>query len=146
MKRAACVLGIALLTGSSALSAQSAGDSAAVRATALDYIEGWYSGDASRMEKALHAELAKRIVRAGPDGASVLSNMTAEELVEATRGAYGARTPVAEQMKEVTVLDIYENAASVKIVARDWIDYLHMARFDGRWLIVNVLWELKPKG
>jgi hypothetical protein len=26
----------------------------------------------------------------------------------------------------------------------DWIDYMHMAKVDGRWLIVNVLWERKP--
>lgn len=25
------------------------------------YIEGWYAGDAARMEKALHPELAKRV-------------------------------------------------------------------------------------
>ena len=25
----------------------------------MDYIEGWYAGDAARMEKALHPELAK---------------------------------------------------------------------------------------
>jgi len=31
----------------------------------------------------------------------------------------------------------------VKIVARDWVDYLHVAKFNGRWVIVNVLWELK---
>ncbi len=28
----------------------------------------------------------------------------------------------------------------------DWIDYLHLARWNGEWKIVNVLWELKPKG
>src|SRR4051812_14973787 len=39
-----------------------AADSAAIKATALDYIEGWYTGDAERMERALHPELAKRIV------------------------------------------------------------------------------------
>jgi hypothetical protein len=28
----------------------------------------------------------------------------------------------------------------------DWIDYLHLAKVDGRWVIVNVLWELKGGG
>jgi hypothetical protein len=31
----------------------------------------------------------------------------------------------------------------VKIVANDWIDYLQVAKVDGRWMIVNVLWEMK---
>jgi len=37
-------------------------DQAAIRQTTLDYIEGWYSGDGQRMERALHPELAKRMV------------------------------------------------------------------------------------
>ena len=35
-------------------------DSAAIRAAALDYIEGWYTGDGARMRRALHPQLAKR--------------------------------------------------------------------------------------
>ena len=46
----------------------------------------------------------------------------------------------------MTILDIYGNAAAVKIVAGDWIDYLHIGRFDDGWKIVNVLWEMKPRG
>ena len=48
-------------------------------------------------------------------------------------------------MKEITILDRYNNAAVVKIVASDWIDYLEMGKFNGDWKIINVLWELKPK-
>lgn len=44
----------------------------------------------------------------------------------------------------MTILDRFENAACVKIVASDWIDYLQVAKVDGKWAIVNVLWELKP--
>ena len=28
----------------------------------------------------------------------------------------------------------------------DWIDYLQVAKVEGRWVIVNVLWERKAKG
>jgi hypothetical protein len=40
---------------------------------------------------------------------------------------------------------VFQNAASVKVIASEWIDYLHMAKVNGQWVIVNVLWELKPK-
>jgi len=126
--------------------AQAEADSSAIRQTALDYIEGWYTGDAERMERALHPELAKRIVRTNPaNGKSRLDQMSAMSLVQSTRAGYGTKTPKSEQQKDITILDIYRNAASVKIVAAAWVDYLHMARFDGRWVIVNVLWELKPE-
>lgn len=123
-----------------------AADSSAIRQTALDYIEGWYTGDAERMERALHPELAKRIVRTNPtNGKSRLDQMGAMTLVQSTRAGYGTKTPKDEQQKDVKILDVYENAASVKVVAAAWVDYLHLARFDGRWVIVNVLWELKPE-
>jgi Putative lumazine-binding len=125
--------------------AQSPADAAAIKQTALDYIEGWYEGNAERMERALHPELAKRIVRTSKEGWSQLSQMSAMSLVMGTRRGGGKDTPKEKQLKDVTILDVFENAASVKIVASDWVDYLHMAKSNGRWVIVNVLWELKPQ-
>jgi hypothetical protein len=125
--------------------AQSAADSAAIKQTALDYIEGWYEGNGERMERALHPDLAKRIVRTNKEGQSQIMQMSAMGLVLGTRRGGGKNTPKESQQKDVTILDAFENAASVKVVASDWVDYLHMAKFNGRWVIVNVLWELKPK-
>ncbi|HET6890912.1 MAG TPA: nuclear transport factor 2 family protein, partial [Pyrinomonadaceae bacterium] len=107
--------------------------------------EGWYEGNAERMEKALHPELAKRIVRTNPEGRSRLDQMGAMTLVQYTRRGGGKETPKEKQQKDVTILDVFENAASVKVVANDWIDYLHVAKSNGQWVIVNVLWELKPQ-
>jgi hypothetical protein len=133
------------LTSAHAQTTEPNPDAAGIRQTALDYIEGWYEGNAERMERALHPELAKRIVRTNPqNNQSRLDQMSALSLVLGTRRGGGKDTPKDRQQKEVTVLDVYQNAASVKIVASDWIDYLHVARFNGRWVIVNVLWELKP--
>ena len=74
----------------------------------------------------------------------MLSQMSAMGLVQGVKRGGGKDTPKEKQQKDVTILDIYGNVASVKIVASDWIDYLHVAKFNGRWVIVNVLWELKP--
>ena len=137
---------IVLLSSVSAARAQSAADSAAIKQTALDYIEGWYEGNAERMEKALHPELAKRIVRTDQKtGRSALGQMSAMSLVQGTRAAGGKDTPKEKQQKDVTILDVFENAASVKVIASEWVDYLQMAKWNGRWVIVNVLWELKPQ-
>lgn len=145
MKRKLCLgLAITLLVFVAKAQAQTPADAAAIKQTALDYIEGWYEGNPERMEKALHPELAKRIVRTNQEGNSRLDQMSAMSLVLGTRRGGGKQTPKEKQQKEVTILDVFENAASVKIVASDWIDYLHMAKSNGRWVIVNVLWELKP--
>ena len=124
------------------VSAQSAADSAGIRATALDYIEGWYTGNAARMERAVHPDLAKRIV--GLDtryNKSVLSHQSAMTLVQKTRAGGGKDTPVAEQRKDVRILDIFGNTASVRIDASTWVDYLHVVKWNGQWVIINVLWE-----
>jgi hypothetical protein len=125
--------------------AQTAADREAIKQTALDYIEGYYEGNAERMERALHPDLAKRIVVTDKNsGKNKLENMTAARLVQVTQMRQGRPTPKEKQQRDVTILDVFENAASVKIVAADWIDYLHISKFDGRWMIVNVLWEMKP--
>jgi hypothetical protein len=145
MKRKLClVVALMLLVFLAKTQAQTPADAAAIKQTALDYIEGWYEGNADRMEKALHPELAKRIVRTNQEGSSRLDQMSAMSLVQGTRRGGGKETPKDRQLKDVTILDVFENAASVKVVASDWIDYLHIAKFRGRWVIVNVLWELKP--
>jgi hypothetical protein len=120
-------------------------DRAAITQTALDYIEGFYEGSAERMERALHPDLAKRIVRTNDRGQSRLDQMSAMALVQITRGGGGKNTPKDKQQKDVTILDVYENVATVKLVATDWIDYMHIAKYNGRWVIVNVLWEMKPQ-
>lgn len=128
-----------------AQTAVSDADKAAITQTALDYLEGWYSADAERMERALHPELAKRIMRTNAQGQSRLEQMGAMTLVQYTRGGGGKNTPKDKQQKDVTILDVFGNTASVKAVAADWIDYLHIAKSNGKWVIVNVLWEMKPK-
>jgi hypothetical protein len=148
MKNILLLFVITTVLGVSAAAAQTAAadaDKAAITATALDYIEGWYEGNAERMERALHPDLAKRIVRTNDQGQSQLQQMSAMSLVQGVKRGGGKNTPKEKQEKEVTILDLYRNAASVKVVASDWIDYLHVGKFNGRWVIVNVLWELKPQ-
>jgi hypothetical protein len=123
-----------------------AADTAGIRAAAMDYIEGWYTGDAARMERALHPELAKRIVTTDDKtGRSQLGQMGAMTLVNKTRVGIGTEIPVAQRREDFRILDIYRDNAVAKIVASDWIDYLELARWNGQWKIVNVLWALTPK-
>jgi len=133
-----CALALPIPAG-----AQTPADSAAIRATALDYIEGWYTGDAGRMERALHPHLAKRFVEPRADGGVQLTETTALELVQQVRSGGGSETLESERRTDVQILDIFQDVASVRIDAHGWIDYMHLARVDGKWRIVNVLWEIR---
>jgi len=136
---------IVALMGASGSTIRAGGDEEAIRQAAMDYCESWYTGDAERMEKCLHPELAKRIVRTGDNGRSRLDNMGAMRLVQYTRAAWGTKIPKDQQQKDVMILDVYGNVASAKAIMASWIDYLHLAKVDGEWKIVNVLWEMKPE-
>jgi Putative lumazine-binding len=122
--------------------AQTAADSAGIRATALDYIESWYAKDGARMERSLSPELAKRNVTTDPaSGRSRLTQMSALTLINSTKNFGGAQIPAAQRKNDVKILDIYLGAASVRVTAATWVDYMHIAKVNGRWVIVNVLWE-----
>lgn len=120
-------------------------DRQAITQTALDYVEGWYEGNTERMERALHPDLAKRVVFTDEKGRSRLDQMSAMGLVQGVKRGGGKDTPKEKQQKDITILDVFENAASVKAVMSGWIDYMHIAKVNGRWVIVNVLWELKRR-
>lgn len=134
-------------------------DAAAVRQTALDYVEGWYEANGDRMERALHPDLAKRIVRRDQkSGMEYLdTTLSAKLLVQMTWEGGGClnsswelrpnciKTPKENQRKDITIFDIFENQASAKVEFFEWLDYLHLAKLDGRWVIVNVLWQMKPR-
>jgi hypothetical protein len=124
-----------------------ADDRAAIRRAALDYIEGWYTKDPERMERALHYQMIKRLVGVNTESnQSYLDEGSALRLVQATRPIPGRQVPQLEnQQRDVYILDVFGNAASVKIEATQWVDYLHMVKWNGEWKILNVLWELKPE-
>ena len=117
-------------------------DKAAIKQAALGYIEGWYDGDAERMEGALHPDLTKRGVQTHPKtDRTILSYATASMMVEFTRAATG-KMPKEQQKNEIIILDVFKNTASVKAVSVNFVDYLHLAKCNGKWVIVNALWEL----
>jgi hypothetical protein len=137
---------VALFIAWNGASAQSAADSAAIRTAALDYVEGFYEGSAERMARALHPELVKRIIaRDTLTKRDWISQMGAAQLINATARGGGRNTPAERRTREVKILDIYETVASVRATMSGWIDYMHLARIDGRWQIVNVLWENHPR-
>lgn len=128
------------------LPAQTRDDTLGIRAAAMDYIEGWYEGSPERMARAVHPALVKRIMFTDSSGNALLREMGATELVANVRRGGGTRTPPAQRRMDYALLDIFQNAASARIDAGGWIDYLQLVKWQGRWVIVNVLWETRRPG
>lgn len=112
----------------------------AVIMMAMNYVEGWYEGNAERMDRALHSELSKRGIQPfRPTGGVLLSFASKSNMVEYTKAGVG-KLPAAERNITVEVLDIHGPMATVKVASAKFVDYLQVAKIDGSWTIVNVLW------
>ena len=47
---------------------------------------------------------------------------------------------------QVKILDIYNRIASVRLVSDNWVEYLQLIKLDGKWSIINLLWQHKDIG
>jgi len=116
-----------------------------VRQAALDYVEALYEVDTSRVVRSVHPALTKYGYYR-TDGTYRGGAMTYEELKQlALRWNRDPRRVDPETaVKEVVVFDVLDKTASAKVVAHWGVDYMHLAKVDGRWLIRNILWQSPP--
>lgn len=116
-----------------------------IREAALDYAQGWYEGDVERVRRSLHPELAKRrILRDPQTGEEGLRHVTQHLMLDLTQQGGGRENvPAEKRYYDVTILDVCGDIASVRADTYEYVDYLHLARSHGRWVIVNVLYIIK---
>lgn len=129
-----------------AVGAQSKDDREAVRQAVLDYVEGIYEVNPQRIERSVHPELAKRgYFKKKGETAYSSQPMTFQQLIDVAKNYNkGGRVP-KDAPKEVVIYDVSDQTASAKLTAVWGIDYMHLAKYDGKWMIVNILWQSPPK-
>lgn len=110
-------------------------DASAVRATVTNYIEGYFTGDALRMERTLHPHYLKHVIH----GDIPVREMTGSQMVEGIRENGPADLSASEKTEQVTVLDIAGDIASAKLVTPGWTDYMTLSKVNGDWKILSVL-------
>lgn len=121
-------------------------EKAAVEKAALDYIEGWFEGNAERMDRALHSELTKRTFQVNPaTGQPTLENLNKAKMIEYTQKGGGMKVPSDKRGIKIAVLDVFRDIAMVRVESVSFIDYLQLAKSGDRWQILNVLWTQNRK-
>ena len=137
------LLGLAL---SFAVKAQTNEDKEAVRQAALDYIESIYNVNPAQAERSVHPDLTKRgfFLKQGETAYTPLT-MTFPQLVELAKNYNKNGRVPKDAPKEVIIFEVSDQTASAKVTASWGIDYLHLAKYDGKWKIINVLWQSPPK-
>jgi len=110
-------------------------NASAVRATVTNYIEGYYTGDAQRMERTLHPHYLKHMIH----GDIPMREKTGAQMVTEVRKNGPADLPAASKTEEVTVLDVAGDIASAKLVTPGWTDYMTLSKVNGDWKILSVV-------
>ena len=120
-------------------------DIQAITETSRDYIEGWFTADEERVQRCMHPQLVKRTIWHDlQKGAWQPSNpLDAEMMVGYTREGGGSALPESEKAYEIVILDVFRDIATVKVLSSPYMDYLHLVKINDRWIIVNVLYEVR---
>ena len=116
-------------------------DAVAIRSCILDYFEGWFDGDADRMDRALHPTLAKHALGQGPDRAETLDVTTKDEMVNLTRQGAGRRRDTPDRAIRIDVASVSGDIASVIVHSAVYVEYALLARTSDGWRIMSTLWR-----
>jgi hypothetical protein len=110
----------------------------AITAVAQNYMDAYYTADPALMQRSLHPDFHKRTLRT-INGQAQITEDTVQSMVEGVALGSGKDIPRNERVRSIQVLDVYRDAASVKVVTGRWIDYMHLSKLNGEWRVLDVV-------
>jgi hypothetical protein len=143
------LLGISLCTAAQAQTATSASpaEREAVQRAVLDYVEGFYEGDSTKLVRSVRPEVYKYGFWIPRDS----TRYTGEQMTWPAFHAYANRVKANKRFapatapKQVVLFDVLDQTASAKLTAAWGVDYLLLAKYEGKWMITHVLWQTPPR-
>ncbi|MDT0551964.1 nuclear transport factor 2 family protein [Urechidicola vernalis] len=120
-------------------------DSLEIKRIALGYLKALQELNPVLMDEVLNDSLNKvtigfnRSIRK-----EVVTSISREKMIENATdwNKSGTRFP-PDPNNQITILDIYHRMATVKLYSDNWVEYLHLIKLDGKWTIINLLWQHK---
>ncbi len=116
----------------------------AVKAAVLDYVEGLYEVAPDRIERSVHKDLKKVGFWYNPNQEAFgdLSPMTYDQLhTLASRWNANGQQATDDSPKKIEIYDVLGRTANAKLTAEWGTDYMQLAKIDGKWMIMHVLWQ-----
>lgn len=142
--KAAALVTAGFLFFFSGANAQHEGEKAAIEKAILNYVEAFYEADTTKAYESVAKDLAKRGYYKTKDGAQHEAKMSFEQLVKLAQRWKASQQITAASPRKITVFEILDRIATAKVEAQWGIDYFHLARQNGKWTIINVLWQDYP--
>jgi hypothetical protein len=122
---------------------QASADEQAVRQAALNYVTAVYESKPELIEQSVHPQLTKHGFMRQSDGSYRQGQMSYTQLLDVAR-TWNKDGKRDISIKEVEVLDVLDQTATTKIRAAWGVDHMQLAKFDGTWKIINIVWQTHP--
>jgi hypothetical protein len=120
-------------------------DEQAIRQAVLNYADSAYFVKPELVEKSVHPKLQKigYVLREGEDYRELWMNYyELKELVSYWNAE--ARFDPETARREIKILDRLDQTAVARLDAEWGIDFFQLAKIDGTWKIMNVIWQTYP--
>ena len=117
-----------------------------VYAAIEDYVLGLYEVAPERIERSVHSSLHKIGYYEYNGEAYNHVPMTYQQLYDLAAKWNKAGDQVDDNSpKEIEIYEVHDKTASAKLTAKWGIDFMHLSKVDGRWKIMNIIWQSDPK-
>jgi hypothetical protein len=136
-----------LLTAAPIVASAQDADREGVRRAVLDYVEGFYEGDSTKHLRSIRPEVFKYGFYIPRDSTKYAGQqMTWAGFFNYTRNVRTQNRPAPPNSpKQIEIYDVLDQTASAKLTAYWGVDYLLLAKYDGKWMITHVLWQTPPR-
>jgi len=124
--------------------AQKNADREGIEKAINNYVDAFYQADTLKAYESIARDLAKRGFFTGKDGKLHEAKMSFEQLVRLAQRWKSTQNITTASPRKITVFDVLDKIATAKVEAVWGIDFFHLAKKDGAWTIINVLWQDYP--
>ncbi len=120
-------------------------DEKGIEQAVQNYVSSIYDLKPELLDKSVSTKLQKLGYMPAKDGSGLKESwMTFDELKDLAShlnkdGMFDPQT----SSRKVTILDHTDMIANVKLEAAWGIDYIHLTKISGNWMIINVIWEME---
>ncbi len=124
--------------------AQTEADKKGVKKACMNYIEGFYEGDESKLKESLQPTLNKFGFWKDKNSGDYKQRdyLSYDKALAYARSVLEKkRFAKPDSPKKVEVFDIGNVIASAKVTARWGIDYILLSKRGDKWMIEQVIWE-----
>ncbi len=121
-------------------------DKKEVKRISLGYLVALQQMKPDLMAEVMHPKLSKRTTLINREnGKGVVIPTTYKQMLEyaATWNIKGDKFP-KNPSNRATIMDMQGTMAAVKLESDRWYEYLHLAKIDGKWKILDLYWQNHP--